>query len=145
MILTPPRPAFRPDVESLDDRFMPAFLSLSVPVSAALAVHVGAPACSTPVVDANVSIRVGVNLTTCAPAYCAPAPCYTPPSCTPCTPAPVCGTGLLTGLTAKVGQAVVGVGSLVYQVAGQAAVDIGTAGAIVDSLVTGCHTAPRYC
>jgi hypothetical protein len=135
-----PRSDFRPAVESLDERVMPALLSLSLPVSAAVAVHVGSVACATPAIGADVCVRVGVTAQTCAP-----------------TPSPWCGTpsygcspvgGLLNlraGLGLSLGGVVNRVGCLVPQVVGQASLDIGAAARLADCIISPVNCAPVTC
>lgn len=141
-----PRSDFRPAVETLDERVMPALLSLSLPVSAAVAVHVGSVACATPAIGADVCVRVGLTAQVCAPT----------PTCVP-TPSPWCGTpsygcspvgGLLNlraGLGLNLGGTVNRVGCLVSQVVGQASLDIGAAARLADCIISPVNCAPVNC
>jgi hypothetical protein len=114
---------------------MPALLSLSLPVTAAIAVHTGPVACAAPAVGVDACVRIDLNATACAPAP--GAWCGTPP--------PGCGTaGTPPGSCTTVGAVVGEVSGLVHLVAGHVAIDIGAATTLVDSIVTGghCQAAP---
>lgn len=141
-----PSPSFRPDLEALDKRVLPALLSLSLPVSAFVAARVAPVDCAPALVavDARVALNLNASLgTTCAPSTCAPNP-YTP---APCGPGQLTATigGLLNRVGGRVASDVNSIGCAVGGVVRQVATGIDYTVGAVDSIVTGLTVGCRPC
>jgi len=138
---------FRPAVEALDSRVMPALLSVTAPVQAVAAVSIAPLGCGTPAVDVGLCVNVNLQAAVGATGT-------TLGSLAPINVAPVVGqvTSTLGGIINQVGGQVGtdlnsagsllgtnlgSVGGLVTQVGHQASIDVGSAGTLVDSIVTG--------
>ena len=128
-----PSPSFRPDLETLSGRVLPALLSLSLPVSAVVAARV-APADYAPslvAVDARVAVNLNASLgVACAPNTCAPSPC---------APGQLAGAfgGLLNRVGSQVDSTVGSIGSTIGGAVRHVGTDLNYTVGAVDSIVTG--------